>query len=278
MSTVAANPVAAADLLAPVTAVLQSMSGSGQQPGLAPGLLVRDETGWVPATRLLDGSQLPDLLEYGRRRWKASAHAAASLAWKSYSYWLTMPAALGWTSARRVPLLYPTDVLVHLGNQPPELAIGLRRSVTVAVLASDPLAQHGSPRPAVMRDEAAMLTVLRESVLDTHLHPLARAIQTRVRVGTRVLFGSLSCSIADGLLRSAGMLPRATADEISTLLHALGIDHLIDLVPGGTGALMVRRRTCCLAFTLPEPKVCAGCCLRVHRSTARPDVTPLTSG
>jgi ferric iron reductase protein FhuF len=33
-------------------------------------------------------------------------------------------------------------------------------------------------------------------------------------------------------------------------------------VPGPTGELTVQRKTCCLAFTLPQPKVCAGCCLR----------------
>ena len=29
-----------------------------------------------------------------------------------------------------------------------------------------------------------------------------------------------------------------------------------------TGSLHIARRTCCLAFTLPEPKVCRGCCIR----------------
>ena len=262
MRAVATQPYFAAELLAPVTAALRSMSRGGQPAGLVPGLLVHDETGWLQATRLLDGSLLPDLLEFGQRRWKASAHAAASLAWKTYSYWLTLPAALGWTCARRVPLLYPTDVLLRLTDGPPTLAVGLRPSVTVAVLAGDPLARYGSPRPAVVRDESAMLAALRESVLDAHLRPLAGAIQTRTRVGMRVLFGSLSSGIADGLLRAARLLPRATVDEIDTLLHALGIDHLVDLARGGTGAPAVRRRTCCLAFTLPEPKVCAGFCLR----------------
>ena len=44
--------------------------------------------------------------------------------------------------------------------------------------------------------------------------------------------------------------------------HAPVFDDLVDLVPGPTGEPAVQRRTCCLAFTLPQPKVCGGCCLR----------------
>jgi ferric iron reductase protein FhuF len=42
-----------------------------------------------------------------------------------------------------------------------------------------------------------------------------------------------------------------------TLLRALGVDDLVELTP----ELEIRRKTCCLAFTLPEPKVCRGCCI-----------------
>jgi ferric iron reductase protein FhuF len=41
------------------------------------------------------------------------------------------------------------------------------------------------------------------------------------------------------------------------VLAALGVARLVDLSPDGR----VRRRTCCLAFALPEPKVCDGCCI-----------------
>ena len=68
--------------------------------------------------------------------------------------------------------------------------------------------------------------------------------------------------MAYGVLRSADVLPGASADTIDTLLTALGIQDLIELVPNGTGKLVVQRKTCCLAFTLPQPKVCKGCCIK----------------
>jgi hypothetical protein len=33
-------------------------------------------------------------------------------------------------------------------------------------------------------------------------------------------------------------------------------------VPSPTGEPTVQRKTCCLAFTLSEPKICKGCCIR----------------
>jgi ferric iron reductase protein FhuF len=40
------------------------------------------------------------------------------------------------------------------------------------------------------------------------------------------------------------------------------VADLVELVPGRGGEPTVQRRTCCLAFTLPSPKVCQGCCVR----------------
>jgi hypothetical protein len=45
-----------------------------------------------------------------------------------------------------------------------------------------------------------------------------------------------------------------------TLLTALDLGGLVDFEPGPDG-VVVRRHTCCLAFTLPVPKICSGCCL-----------------
>lgn len=248
--------------LAPVTATLRAIFGSDDLPGLAPGLLIVDEAGWTPATRLVDGTRLPELLAAAQRRWQASPHAAAALAWKSYTYWLALPAVLGWASARRVPLLHASDVVVHFEDHGPLLTFGLRRSIGVAVLPSDPLALSGLPQVRVVDDPAQLLGTLRASLLDGHLHPLLDAIRAQVRLGTRTLLGSLSSGIAYGVLRAADALPGSSADNIGTLLSALDLEDLVDLVPGPAGELTVRRKTCCLAFTLPQPKVCADCCLR----------------
>lgn len=247
--------------LAPVTATLRAMFGTSTElPGLAPDLLVTDPTGWIPSARLADDA-LPGLLESAGRRWRAQPHAAAALAWKSYTYWLVLPAVLGFASARRVPLLTNSNVLMHFADPRPLVTLGLRADIPVAVLASDPLALSGLPQVRVVPDEAALLAELRASLLDDHLSPLLDAIHGTVRLGKRTLMGSVASGVAYAVLRSADVLPGRSAETISQLLTTLGIDDLIELVPDATGRLDVQRKTCCLAFTLPNPKVCRGCCI-----------------
>jgi hypothetical protein len=248
--------------LAPITATLRAAFGTDDLPGLAGSLHVSDEPGWVPATELVDGTRLPGILAAARRVWGATPHAAAALTWKGYAYWLCLPVVLGWASARRVPLLRPEDVLVRIREQAPLLTLGLRRTTPVAVLPSDPLALAGPPEVRVVAGEAELLDALRSSLLDAHLTPMIEALHTQVRLGTRTLLGSVASGVAHGVLRAADALPGSSAETIGTLLEALGVADLVDLVPGPTGELTVQRKTCCLAFTLPQPKVCAGCCLR----------------
>jgi hypothetical protein len=247
--------------LAPVNATLRAMFGTSTElPGLAPDLLVTDPTGWTPSARLA-GDALPGLLDSARRRWRAQPHAAAALAWKSYTYWLALPAVLGFASARRVPLLTSSNVLMHFTDPRPLVTVGLRADTPVAVLAGDPLALSGLPQVRVVPDEAALLAQLRTSLLDEHLTPMLDAIHRTVRLGRRTLLGSLASGVAYGVLRSADVLPGPSAETIATLLTTLGIDDLVELVPDATGKLDVQRKTCCLAFTLPSPKVCKGCCI-----------------
>jgi hypothetical protein len=248
--------------LDPISATLRSMFGTDDLPGLTRGLLVHDPAGWIPAASLADGTHLPELLDAASRRWRGSPHAAAALAWKSYSYWLTLPAVLGWASARRVPLLRASDVLVHFEDHRPLLTLGYRRSIDIAVLPSDPLAISGLPEVVVVPDEAALLSAFRTSLLDEHVNPMLDSIHTEVRVGARTLMGSVASGIAYGLLRAADWLPGSTAENITTLLTALELDDLIDLENGPSGQINIQRKTCCLAFTLPKPKLCAGCVIK----------------
>ena len=248
--------------IAPVTATLRAMFGTSTElPGLAPDLLVPDTTGWLPAAALA-GDCLDTLLESAERRWTAQPHAAAALAWKAYTYWLALPAVLGWASARRVPLLTADDVLIHFDDPRPLVTLGLRADIPVAVLPGDPIAISRLPQVRVVRDEAELLGELRRSLLDEHLTPLVTAIHAKVRLGKRTLLGSLASGIAYGVLRSADVLPGPSAEIIEQLNTALGVEDLIELVPGRHGKLDVQRRTCCLAFTLPQPKICSGCCIK----------------
>jgi hypothetical protein len=256
------NSASAARPLAPVTATMRAMFGTSTQlPGLAPDLTVLDPAGWLPTADFC-GDSLDTLLDSARERWQAQPHAAAALAWKAYTYWLTLPAVLGWASARRVPLLTNTDVLMHFNDPRPLVTIGLRPDITVAVLPSDPLALSGLSQVRVVADEAALLEELRRSLLDEHLTPLLDAMHAKVRLGKRTLLGSLSSGVAYAVLRSADVLPGSSAETIATLLGTLEVEDLIELVPGRAGKLDVQRKTCCLAFTLPKPKVCQGCCIK----------------
>ena len=248
--------------LAPITDTLRAMFGTSTQlPGLAPDLLVTDPARWRPAADLT-GTGLDTLLESSGRRWNAQPHAAAALAWKAYTYWLALPAVLGYASARRVPLLTAQDVLIHFDDPRPLLTLGLRSDITVAVLASDPLAVSGLPHVKVVATEAALREELRASLLDQHLTPLLDAIHGRVRLGRRTLLSSLASGVSYAVLRSADVLPGRSTDTIDTLLATLGIDDLVELVEGPAGRFDVQRKTCCLAFTLPQPKVCKGCCIK----------------
>lgn len=169
---------------------------------------------------------------------------------------------LGLASARRVPLVRAADVLVQFDDHYPPPTLGLRQRTAVAVLPTDPLALAGPPEVRVVANEAELLAALRTSLLDEHLTPLLAAFRAEVRIGGRTLLGSLASGVATAILRSADVLPGSSAETIGTLLTALGVNDLIELVTGPESELTVRRRTCCLAFTLPNPKICAGCCIR----------------
>ena len=247
--------------LSPVTDTLRTMFGTSTAiPGLAPDLIVHDPASWRP-TSLLAGEGLDLMLESAGARWRAQPHAAAALAWKAYTYWLALPAVLGYASARRIPLLTGTNVLMHFRDPRPLLTLGLRPDTPIAVLPHDPLALTDHPQIRVVPDEQALLTEFRRSLLDEHLTPLLNALHDRVRLGKRTLLGSLASGVAYGILRSADAVPGSSADSIHRLLDALGVAELIELVPDASGQLDVQRKTCCLAFTLPEPKVCRGCCI-----------------
>jgi hypothetical protein len=225
--------------------------------GLVPGLLVVDATrGWLSAGSLT-GSRLDELLDAAKQRWGASPHVAAALAWRSYTYWLAMPVVLGWAVSRRVLLLDPDDVLLRISgtHDQPLVTFGLRR-VRLAGLAGDRLAAD-----ATAASEAELLGVLRRSLREHHLDPLLERLRARVNLGARTMLGSLASAVAYGVVRGIDAPAAELTATAGTLLSALDVADLVDLQPGPDG-LEVRRRTCCLAFTLPEPKICSGCCLQ----------------
>lgn len=255
-----------APALAPIERALvdlRARRGPKATQGLVTGLVVPagSRDGWEPAATLLDGGPALDrLLAAAAAFWSASPHAAASLAWRSYTYWLSMLAGLGWTSAHRVPLLTPEDVLYQLDGADMLLRLGLRR-VQLAVLPDDPLVDSPEhARLVVVDSESELLALVRHQVRETHLDPLMARVRERVRLSERALLGSLASGAAYSVVRGYQAAPTVVEQAARRLLDALGVADLVTLEPGPAGP-QVRRRTCCLAFTLPRPKVCSGCCL-----------------
>ncbi|NJC67039.1 hypothetical protein HC028_21405 [Planosporangium flavigriseum] len=234
------------------------MDGHYPVHGLVPGLYVADRAGWTPATEIIHGDAFDDMLEAAGRRWNTSPHVAAALAWKCYSYWTSLPALLGYATARRVPLLEPDKVLVRYDDRKPFLRAGLT-DPKIAILPGDPLAAADLPGVQVVADETALLQTLRSSLVDAHLGPVVDRMHTRLHLGARTLWGSLASGVAHGISRAADVLPGSALDAANTLLDTLGLTDLVDLTPAESGRLEVRRRTCCLAFALPEPQICRGC-------------------
>jgi hypothetical protein len=233
---------------------------SRQMRGISPDLAAYGP-GWVPGTDLTGGEAIDDLLAAARVRWQASPHAAAALAWKAYVYWVALPAVVGYTGARRVPLLRPDAVRVRWSTTAPFLKVALvPDEVEVAVLGSDPLAASAGPL-RIAADDEELLALLRASLLDDHLEPLMAQVRGRVHLGRHALLGSVASGIAHALSRSADVLVGRTLEVAHQMLGALDLDDLVDLAPAPVG-LTVHRRTCCLAFTLPTPKVCTDCCIR----------------
>ena len=244
-------------------ATMRSHSGEGSTAGLLNPFFAADHTGWTPAGALVSGEALTTLLDVAAHRWSAAPHAAAALAWKSYSYWAALPIVLGWASARRVPLLTAEQTLVRLGGGEMRFT---GAAPDWAVLPDDPLAMvapvwSDGARVIVVPDEESLLRVVRETLLDRHLDPLLEGIRERVRIGRRTLLGSVASGVSYGMIRAEVGLPCGTQESLATLLTALDLDDLVEVSAEADG-LAVRRKTCCLAFTLDQPKVCSGCCIR----------------
>ena len=256
----------------PVLAAIRGAFGTSTRlPGLASDLVVADPVGWTAA----DGDVEP-LLAAARRHWPAPPHVAAALMWKAYSYWLALPVAFSWVAARRVPRVAASDVLIQLDSPQAPIRLGLRTAIPAAVLASDPLLSHppasallshppvsppvAGPAVSVVADEAALLEEVRRVLVGEHVEPLIEAVQRVVRVGRRPLLGSLAANLAHATRHAVRAVPGASAREVGTLLAGLGLDGLVEWSADPAGLVTVRRRTCCLAFTLPQPRLCTDCC------------------
>jgi ferric iron reductase protein FhuF len=231
------------DALAGVRARL----GDAPVHGLAPRLVVDPPlVGWRAATGFADGSELPGLIDAARARWGGDRHVAAAVAVKSYAYWVTLPAVLGFAAARRVPDMSAPNVVVRIPGVPPFVEIGLRRPSL-------------SPERVTDTD---LLAFVRATLWDAHLAPFIERMHDAVRLGRRTLAGSVASAVGYALNRASDVLPGSPVTTAHAILRALDIDDLVEIGTDEAGRPRIHRRTCCLAFALPAPKICSGCCIR----------------
>jgi ferric iron reductase protein FhuF len=199
---------------------------------------------WRPAADLVNGSAIDDLLAAACRRWPSNPHIAAALAWKSYTYWVTLPTVIGYVAERVVPDVRPDNVEFQIHEAAPFVSIRLIR-----------------PDVTSLVGDTSLLAELRKGLLDEHLDPMLEQFRTRVRLGRRTLLGSLASAVCYAVVRARDALPAHAVSDAHHILDALGVADLVDLGPDESGELRVQRHTCCLAFALPTPKICSGCVL-----------------
>ena len=254
----------AAPPLAPVTATLRSMFGTDELPGLHRGLLVHDEAGWMPASVLADGSELPRLLDAAGTPLAGRVDARGRRA-----------------GLEGVQLLARAAGRPRLGLGPPGAAVArVRRADPLrgqAAAGDDRLPAYdrpwrccrptrwpspGCPRCWSCPTRRRLLDAMRTSLLDGHVTPMLDAIHHSVRA--RATYPPRLVVLRHRQRHPARGRRAARRHGRQHRHGARGarLDDLVEIVPGAGGEPFVQRRTCCLAFTLPEPKLCSGCCIK----------------
>jgi hypothetical protein len=215
---------------------------------IADPIVVEDPEGWIPVSDLVSGERLESLFEMPERLWDAPAHAAAVLAWKTYTYRLAQPLATAWSLAREIPLLSPDNLYVRILPQAPYIVLGLRRA-TSAVLPTSPASR--SHDAIVLPDEAGLLAFFRSTLIEQHLQPLLERTKEIRKVGERVLWGQAAAAFAYAFADISATAMQDTALFTSALpVHGLA---------GVGDDEVVWRNTCCLAFASPSLTACKDC-------------------
>jgi hypothetical protein len=181
-------------------------------------------------------------------------------------WYLGVPAyagALAFGLARRVPVLDPAAMAVHVG------AVGYADGVALladrfACLPDDPAADH--PDADVVPDEAALATVLRERVAG-HARAFHAAYAPDVKIGSRQRWGMLT-DVLDEALWTSGTVRGDPEAGIADAALVLGEVH-----PPFTAATTTyrvrdlrgrehwsrRRQSCCFFYAVPSGRACFTC-------------------
>jgi ferric iron reductase protein FhuF len=217
-----------------LTELLDRMAAErGGVLGVEPKLVIDPDESWTPVTELVREpyTLLGQLVDATAARWNAPRHVGAALLWKTYSYWHTMPLALGWALDGRIPVMRLADTYFK------ESEAGITIAATDVRWAAD---------------AEAIGEVLAESQA-----PLVKVLSGMAKVGERTLWGSTAEAFAHPLTQ---VMP----GDYMALLKRIGkpVDGLVE--PADDAYF---RRTCCLWVTLPDAQACGSCCvLRPRRS------------
>ena len=218
-----------------------------------------DSAGWTAASDLVSGKRLDVLFDMPRQQWNAPAHAAAVLAWKTYTYRLAQPLATAWTLAREIPLLSADNVLVKILPEAPYITVGLRRSTSAVLPTSCATRSHDA---IVVPDEPGLLTFLRHTLIEEHLRPLLERTMLERRVGARILWGQAAAGLAYAFYN----ISATPAQDTAQLTEALGLAGLAGVCDDGN----IWRTTCCRALNSPDLSACRDCPARTREGLRAP--------
>ncbi|MBN3928189.1 (2Fe-2S)-binding protein [Streptomyces verrucosisporus] len=207
---------------------------------------------WLAASALSDprSGELGRLIgcEY-RGSGHRTEHAAALTVMAVYAGRVTAAAVLHWALTGQVPDMTAGNVLLRPSGHG---IAGVR--VREARLCA--------ARPG--EDSAALL---RRTVLEEHLLPVADALHRRTRAGLRQLRGGVAHGCATALCAfdgDPGVLRRRWELFAAGAPGGLaGLGEVAEVRRAGDGRerLVYLRRTCCLYYTSAEAVRCASCCL-----------------
>lgn len=222
--------------------------------------------GWVCAAGLAAGGETLDaflawddaqiIRDHGR---PARPDVVASFALHRYAWPACLLITVPWFLHRRVPRLPVQDVSMQ--REPVRMAV---RISAFACLPDDPAA--ALPGARVVPDEEALRAEVRAAVAG-HLGPVLEGFRTRMRRGSRALWGMASDEIAEGLWHVAQLLgeePRAVAalerllpGATAPYVGSAGFRTLTG--PRGEPLTTRDRASCCMYYTLRPDDTCLTC-------------------
>jgi ferric iron reductase protein FhuF len=229
--------------------------------------LAPDEPDWQPMTEFLGGEGLDRALELTGRNRRIEQDPVAAASWFVLSYvrLVVSPVVTGWYLVNRVPEVAVANMAIRPdpdGGGSHELGVF---DGTCTVLSNDPCADR--PDARTVADQAALTADMVSTLISGHVTPLVEAIDARVRIGSRLLWGNVSHRVVNrfhDLVEAGGSLEKA-CQGIDALCDApdsplRGLSRLDEYNSDGTHTLATRL-TCCLRYKHPGQSKCSTCSL-----------------